>query len=67
MSIQLCPVQSLIDRKINSDSFYSLISKIKRRAVQTTRLFNVRRQEAGVRSQESGVRSQESGVRSQES
>jgi hypothetical protein len=39
MSNQLCPVQSLIERTINSDSFYSLISKLKERVEQTTRSF----------------------------
>jgi hypothetical protein len=39
MSNQLCPVQSLIERTINSDSFYSLISKLKERVVCSTRSF----------------------------
>lgn len=50
MSDQLCPVQSLIDKTINSDCLYSFKFKLKERVICLTRSFNVM---AGVRSQES--------------
>ncbi len=40
MSHQLCLVQSLIDRTINSDSLSSLTFKLKERVICLTRSFN---------------------------
>lgn len=51
MSSQLCPGQSLIDRKIDAENFELLTSKLKGQVDQITCPFIVRSQEAGVRRQ----------------
>lgn len=61
MSSELCPGQSLIDRKIDAENFELLTSKLKGQVDQITCPFIVRSQESGGRSQKAGGRGQRAG------